>query len=437
MKYLIVPLCSKYFLMLDRKVAPTIHKTEKLIFPEYELYQWANGTQVCEINLGSQEILKVEVVHVAGRSAERHHLASRAVSSLIKDGCKDKTSTMIAEEIDYYGSSIKTASNMDFSYTTLYCLTKYSEKAIRQLYDIYTYPTFPEDEIEKFKHVNIQKLKEELTKNEVITYRQITEEIFGKNHPYGYNSTEADYKKLSREIILTHYETNYGTDNRFIIISGKINEEVRKTIFNTFGQDHKHSKIKTYTPAISTPGRKIQLTSKNEHQSAIKTGFKLFNRDHEDNASFFVLNTIFGGYFGSRLMSSIREDLGYTYDIHSSVDQMLHDGCFYVSTEAASEYVQPLMKEVYHQMDLLKQQKVKNKELNMVKNYLMGSFMNMLDGPMNVSSFVKTMLLTGKQPKDFLHFAQEVNAVDNVKIQEMAQKYFYDDHMIEVIVGPE
>jgi zinc protease len=423
--------------MLDRRVAPAIHKTDKLIFPGYELYYWDNGTKVCEINMGSQEILKVEIVHVAGRSVEHHHLASRAVSSLIKDGCKDKTSTMIAEEIDYYGSSIKTASNMDFSYTTLYCLTKFSERAINQLYDIYTYPTFPEDEVEKFKHLNIQKLKEELTKNEVITYRQITEEIFGKDHPYGYNSTETDYKNLNRRIILDHYETTYGTDNRFIIISGKINDEVRKSIYNTFGQDNKKSNVKSYVPAQSTSGKKILLTSKNEHQSAIKTGFKLFNRDHVDNAPFFVLNTIFGGYFGSRLMSSIREDLGYTYDIHSSADQMLHDGCFYVSTEAATEYVQPLLREVYHQMNILKQEKVKNKELNMVKNYLMGSFMNMLDGPMNVSSFVKTMLLTGKEPKDFLDFTDQVNAVGGLKIQEMAQKYFNEEDMIEVIVTPE
>lgn len=423
--------------MLDRRVAPALNKIDKLVFPQYDLYQWNNGTKVCEINLGSQDILKVEVVHLAGRSVERHHLAGRAVSSLIKDGCKDKTSTMIAEEIDYYGSSIKTASNMDFSYTTLYCLTKYSEKAIRQLYDIYTYPTFPEDEIEKFKNLNIQKLKEELTKNEVITYRQITEEIFGKNHPYGYNSTEIDYRNLNRDIILEHYETNYGTDNRYIIISGKINDEVRKCIFDTFGQDLRKSNIKSFVPAQPSSGKKIILTSKNEHQSSIKTGFKLFNRDHVDNAPFFVLNTIFGGYFGSRLMSSIREDLGYTYDIHSSADQMLHDGCFYVSTEAATDYVQPLLKEVYHQMDILKQERVKNKELNMVKNYLMGSFMNMLDGPMNVSSFVKTMLLTGKEPKDFLDFTDQVNKVDSLQIQEMAQKYFKEENMIEVIVAPE
>jgi zinc protease len=423
--------------MLDRKAGPTIHKTDELIFPSYELYQWSNGTKVCEINLGSQDILKVEVIHVAGRSTEHHHLVSRAVSSLIKDGCKDKTSTMIAEEIDFYGSSIKTASNMDFSYTTLYCLTKFSDKAIKQLYDIYTFPTFPEDEIEKFKQLNIQKLKEELTKNEVLTYRQITEEIFGKKHPYGYNSVEADYKNLNRQIIIDHYDMKYGTDNRYIIISGKINDNIRKTIAETFGQDHKLSKVGPYTPASFTPGRRIAITSKNEHQSAIKLGLKLFNRDHQDNAPFFVLNTIFGGYFGSRLMSSIREDLGYTYDIYSSTDQMLHDGCFYVSTEAAPEYIEPLIKEVYHQMEMLKQDKVKPKELNMVRNYLMGSFLNMLDGPMNVSSFVKTMLLTGREPIDFLKFTAEVNEIKSDKLQEMAQKYFQLQDMIEVIVTPE
>ena len=205
--------------MINRKSGPASYNINKLNIPELEIYDWTNGTRVCEVNLGSQDILKIEVVHVAGRSVEEHHLISRAVSSLLKDGSGQKTSAQIAEEIDFYGSSIKTASNMDFSYTTMYTLTKYADKIIPLLHELYIEPTFPEDEIEKFKKLNIQKLKEELTKNEVITYRQITEEIFGKEHAYGYNSTEIDYLNIDRSKIITHFKQNYGTNNRYIFIA--------------------------------------------------------------------------------------------------------------------------------------------------------------------------------------------------------------------------
>lgn len=424
--------------MINRKSGPASYNINKLNIPELEIYDWTNGTRVCEVNLGSQDILKIEVVHVAGRSVEEHHLISRAVSSLLKDGSGQKTSAQIAEEIDFYGSSIKTASNMDFSYTTMYTLTKYADKIIPLLHELYIEPTFPEDEIEKFKKLNIQKLKEELTKNEVITYRQITEEIFGKEHAYGYNSTEIDYLNIDRSKIITHFKQNYGTNNRYIFISGKITDPIRKLISDTFGQDNSIAKEHKYVPVMKEAGgKKIQIRSKNEHQSAIKTGMRLFDKNHPDNASFFVLNTIFGGYFGSRLMSSIRENLGYTYDIFSSVDQMLYDGCFYVSTEAAPSYEKLLLKEIYQQMEILKQEKVSKDELSMVKNYLMGNFINMLDGPMNVSSFAKTMILTGKNPSAFNLFTTEILDTNMDQIMDMAQKYLNEKNMIEILVSPE
>jgi len=424
--------------MTDRTKAPDIARIKKLTIPEIDVYSLANGTRVCEANLGSQDIIKIEIVHEAGRSCEDFPLVSRAVSSLIKDGCAGKNSQTIAEEIDYYGSSIRTASNLDFSFTTFYCLTKYASQGIDLLHEMYSAPVFPADEIEKFKKLNIQKLREELTKNDVITYRQITEEIFGKDHPYGYNSTENDYLRLSRDRLVSHFQDYYGSDNCYIFLSGKVTAEIRNQIGRVFGSVSHPSRKKEYHPCrIEPASNKIRLYSRNEHQSSIKTGRRLFGKNHPDNVVFFLLNTILGGYFGSRLMSSIREDMGYTYDIHSSMDQMLHDGYFYVGTEAATEYVEPILKEIYHQMDLLKTKKVGSKELQMVKNYVMGNFMNMLDGPMNVGSFAKSMVMIGKQPRDFEQFVDEMTEITPLKIMEAAHRYLNEDQMTEVIVSPQ
>jgi zinc protease len=423
--------------MLNRKIGPVSKQIKKLLIPDIEMYKLSNGVNVCEVNLGSQEILKIDIVHIAGRSVEDFPLSGRAVSSLIKDGCRDKSSAQIAEEIDYYGSSIKTGSNMDFSYTTLYTLTRHIDRVLPILFDMYYFPTFPEDEIEKFKHLNIQKLKEELNKNDVLSYRRITEEIFGRNHSYGYNSTENDYLNITKNHILSHYNDYVGTDNCYLFLSGKINDQVRKTMADLFGTSIKNTRKKEYSPSITpVAGSKINLISKNEHQSSIKTGRKLFDKNHPDNVVFYLLNTILGGYFGSRLMTSIREDKGYTYDISTTIDQMLYDGCFYVSTEAAPEYVEPILKEIYLQMDLLKNEYVGAKELNMVKNYLMGTFMNLMDGPMNVSSFAKSMILSGKKPLDFLDFTDEMVDMSSENILKTAQIYLNMEDMTEVIVSP-
>ena len=431
-------LCPSNLYILNRKKGPQITNIHSLVLPESEIYTLPNGIRICEINLGSQEIIKFEIFHAAGRTKEEMPLASRAVSSLIKDGTATKTSAQLSEEIDFYGSSIKTASNMDFSYSTLFALTKQFHHALPILHDMYYRPSFPDDEIEKFKLLNIQKLREELTKNEVITYRHFTEDIFGKYHPYGFNSTESDYLALTSDAIRDHHLHYYGSDNCYIFVSGKITQSIRNQISDLFGTEVKMSKQHEFDFQIpDQTGKKISLTSKNEHQSALKTGRHLFNKDDQDHPSFFLLNVILGGYFGSRLMMSIREDKGYTYDISSSMDQMLHDGCFYISTEAAPEYIEPILVEVYHQMNLLKQEKIGTKEFSMVKNYLMGTFMNMLDGPLNVSSLARTMILTGKKPEDFLIFCDKLMSITPETILNTAQKYLNEDEMTEVVVSPD
>lgn len=424
--------------MINRKIGPIPHMIKKLSIPDLETYSLQNGVKVCEVNLGSQEILKIEVVHFAGRIAEKTPLAARATAALLKEGCGLKSSAQVAEEIDLLGASIKTASNMDFSFTSILTLTKHFDKVIPLLHEFYEAPMFLEDELHKFKNQNIQKLKEEMTKNDVISYRQITEMIFGSSHPYGFNSTESDYLGIQRPHILQHFEDYYGSDHCYIFLSGFITDAIRKKINDLFGQKIKKSQP-IIPPVCNEPIKKNQLvlTSKNEHQSSLKIGRRLFNRTHPDNAGFFMLNTIFGGYFGSRLMTSIREDKGLTYDIHSSMDQMLYDGCFYIAAEADPSSIQPLIDELYHQMEVLKQDLVRDAEMNMVKNYMMGNFMNMLDGPLNMASFAKNLALMGKTTHDFEKEVDEILNINADEIRSIAQKYFDEHTMIEVVVCPE
>ncbi|MBK9733776.1 MAG: insulinase family protein [Saprospiraceae bacterium] len=422
---------------MNRKKGPLIFPIGKLPMPHLQQYYLSNGIKVCEVNFGSQEIIKIEIVHKAGRSKEDYKLIGRATSSLLKEGCGTMTSSEIAEKIDYYGASIKTGSNMDFSYTSMYSLTKHIDHILPILSSMYTEPSFPEVEIQKFKHLNIQKLKEELTKNEVIAYRQITEEIFGKAHAYGYNSFEEEYHKIDKQKIVSHFNDYYGTDEAVIFLSGRITDDTRKCVSDYFGQIPKYSKQKLYQESLIPIAKKeIKITTKNDHQCAIKIGCKLFDKHHEDNAVFFVLNTILGGYFGSRLMTSIREDKGYTYDISSNMDQMLYDGCFYVSTEAAPQYADLILNETYFQMNLLQNEKINLTELDMVKNYLMGNFMNMLDGPMNVSSFAKALIMVGQNENDFELFIEQIKELSPEDIIKAAQKYLNQDQMVEIIVGP-
>lgn len=423
-------------MVLDRSIAPPIIPITKLHIPEVESYVLANGLRVYAINAGTQDILKVEIIHPAGRSNEVAPLASKLYAGTVKEGTKSKNSSQIATLVDYYGATISSRSGMDSASLTLYCLHKHLESVLPVFIDVVANPTFPEDEIEKFKKRSAERLAVQLAKNDVQAYRKITEMIFGENHAYGYNSYPESFEELTQGLALKQYNEKILTEDSFVIISGKITLDCSQTINDQLSQ-LPISKSSTPSGLFVESSDIMTYTDKgtNDYQTAIRIGKKLFNRDHKDFVGCYMMNTLFGGYFGSRLMSSIREEKGYTYGIFSMIDTMRYDGYFYISTEVANEYVQPTLEAIKEEITILQNERTDEEEMQMVKNYVMGSFMTTVDGPFKTSEVLKTLVIADLD-FDYLHdFLDQIQSVSALEIQDLANKHLNIDSMYQVTVG--
>ena len=161
----------------------------------------------------------------------------------------------------------------------------------------------------------------------------------------------------------------------------------------------------------------------------------MYNRKHPDYVGAFVLNTIFGGYFGSRLMSVVREEKGYTYNISSMLDAFRSDGCFHIGTEVSPEFVEPTLTCIYEEMDKLKNDLVGEEELKMVRRYLLGNMLTRLDGAFNTSDAIRTLTMDGVPLEQFSEMVQTIKNITAQEIRDLAQKLFVKEKMWEVVVG--
>ena len=421
---------------VDRKKGPVINKVTSLNIPQVSREILANGTELLEVNMGTQNLIQLEILYKGGRIAEHKKGVSRAASRLIKEGTTHLTSSQLAESVDFYGANLNSGASLDYSYIKIFTLNKHFDRILPILQEVMDQPTFPEAELNKYKVNSIQKLQVEKAKSELVAYRTITESLYGSDHPYGYNSTEDMYNQLNRDDLLDYYNSNFGTDNRIIILSGRITDEVREKVKKAFGQTQKPTLIKGYDQPEVTPMRETKrLKAEDDFQSAVKIGCRLFKRSHEDFADMFILNTVLGGYFGSRLMSKLREEKGYTYNIYSSVDMMIHDGYFNISTEVGNEYLMPTLEGIYEEMEILKNELISSDELNMVRNYLSGNFLNMIDGPFKVAGMAKVIALNGLDFDFYRNLMRRIHLVTEHDLIALARKYFNRDQMVEIIVG--
>ncbi len=422
--------------ILSRKTPPPIHEVSSLHLPRPTVSFLDNGIPVYETRLGTQEIMKVEVVFLSGRSHEHKRLVSRATARMLREGTEHFTSSELAERVDFYAGTLQTPVNLDTGSLVLYCMTKHFEQLIPLMAEILLKPSFPERELSIFAENNIQSLIVELTKNDVLAYRKITELIFGENHPYGYNSTPADYKALTRDDLILHHKSNYTSDNCLIFLSGKTDDNILKLLNQHIGQN------KTVAPEHPAPlsisrNKPVKIKVKNADtvQSAIRIGRQFGNRKHPDFNGFYVLNTILGGYFGSRLMTNIREKKGFTYNIYSALDLMHHDGYFYVSSEVGNKFVKKAITEIYNEMETLQKELVSPEELKMVQNYILGNMLNMVDGPIAISDVIRSFVTEGVPLDAFESFVETVKNITPNDIRDLAIKYFNKEDMFEVVVG--
>ena len=422
--------------MPNRSKAPKIYEIKQLSLPRPRIYQLDNGIPVYEVCMGDQDVLKVEVIYQAGRPYEAVPMVSRATASLLREGTAKRTGAEIAETIDFYGGTLTAQGSLDHITVALYCLTKHFDDLAPLLTELLTEPAFPEDELRSFIGRSKQRLQVDLTRNDIVAFRQITECIYGPRHPYGYNSTPELYDALTRQDLQKHFHDHLTGANCQIFVSGKTNDSIIRLLNAGLGQAiPKGTASKPMLEGEGAPSGKLHLPHSDTVQTAIRLGRRLFDRSHPDYNGMFVLNTILGGYFGSRLMTNVREEKGFTYNIYSSLDPMQFDGYFYVGTEVGNEFAWKALAEIYREMDLLCKKPVGKEELGMVRNYLMGTFLTMIDGPFNLAEVVRNYISEGLPLDSFESMIHSLQHIDAAQLKKLANQYFNPAELWEVIVG--
>ncbi len=388
------------------------------------------------LHFPEQEILKVEVVYRAGRPQEAKPLVARATSRLVREGTQQRSAAELAEYFDFYGAGLSIPVSLDFSAYALFALHRYRHELLPVFAEMLHEPAFPEEELETFKRNSIQELLIEIDKAEVLTYRHLTEAIFGAAHPYGYNSSATAYEALQREDLVQHFERWFTPANGMIIASGCVDDDVLRLLNRNFGQ----------TPARPTPPQPtwtveehppqiVHLAHPTSPQTAIKVGRRMFNRHHPDFNDFVVLNTVLGGYFGSRLMTNLREKRGLTYGVYSTIDALVLDGYFYIAAEVHDQRAALALREIFAEMRRLQEEPVSAAELEMVRNYLSGMLLNGLDGPLNISDVVRTMLVENLPFEFFEAQVQAIQSITSEALQQLAQRYLQPEACWVVTAG--
>lgn len=429
---------QKMIATLDRTKAPALGNVKDLHLQKPELGHLDNGIPTAIFNGGEQEVVMLKLLFDAGKWHEPSKLVASLTNRMMKEGTKNLTAETIANRVEFYGASLKTKSGTDYASITLYTLSKHLGKLLPIVRSLLTDAVFPEKELATILRNSKQSAIISSQRNEYIADDVFSEKLYGEKHPYGYYVKPEDYDKVAIEQLWDFYKHHYTTNNCKLYIAGKIEKHHLQWVNDILGKETwktgKPTTVKHTIEPLST-NRQLYIERPGTVQTAIRIGRRLFNKTHKDYAAFYVLNAILGGFFGSRLMSNIREDKGYTYSIYSTVVSLIRDGYLEISTEVGTDVWEKAVKEIFWEIDRLKTDLISDEELSLVRNYLLGHLLSNIDGIFNLAEIVQGLDMYGLSPNFYYELVETIKTISATEIRAYAQTYLDQKDFVQVVVG--
>lgn len=422
---------------LNRKQPPPI--TDAVNFhlglKPYEKMVLDNGIEVYAINAGAEDVVMVDCVYYAGNWFEQKNLVAASANFLLKNGTKNKTAFQINDHFEYYGSYLNRNCYNETATLTLHSLTKHLSELLPVMTEVLTESIFPQEEIDVYKQNMKQRLNVNLKKSDFVAGRLIDVYLFGEQHPYGRFTSFEDYDALTREELVDFYQRYYVDGRCVLFVAGKLPGNLFQLLNQHFGK-LKNNAV-TINPIQASPATEKKYRVANDPngiQGSIRMAAPFPNRHHPDFVKAQVLNNVFGGFFGSRLMSNIREEKGYTYGIYSYLQNHIQESAWTISTEAGRDVCEPAIVEVYKEMEKLRNEPVGEEELLLVRNYMMGSILGDLDGPFQILNRWKNIVLNDLDGSYFSKQIETIKTVSAEELQQLANKYLVPENFYELVV---
>ena len=325
---------------------------------------------------------------------------------------------------------------MDITSVSLYSLSEHVYKVLEILKDAFFQIVFNEKDLKVFLSNSAQKLKNDLERVEFHCLREFNRAIFG-NHVYGKIVELSDFNGIRPDHLDNHFASFFGSNSLSIVVSGKFNENEIIQNLNLFFGGWKRSYITQAVPKLNSSIPMTKYFHKEEAiQSAVRIG-KILNVEYGSETYFTlkVVNTVLGGYFGSRLMSNLREDKGITYGVNSSFINYDCTSFFVIASTVKAEATDLAIKEIKMELDRLCSEPIDDKELNTVKNYMMGSLMRALDGPFLIAEQYKQLHLRGRKMNHIYDFFKAIQQVSVSDILSVSRQFLNSSTFTQVVVG--
>lgn len=425
----------------DRSTAPAPTEPRPYQFPNITRTTLPNGLRVLVTENHNAPVVSLRALIRSGADHDTHVTAGLAsiTADLLDEGAGSRDAIRLAEDIGLLGAALGTGADWDASYVSLDVLARNAGDAFSIFGDVTARATLPADGLERVRAERLNEILQQRNEPAAIAGKRFSHLLYGTgaygNSVVGNADTVAN---ITLEDVRSFYLRHYVPNNSALVVSGDIDPahavELARNVLGAWtpGAEPPHALV---APRPIDASRIYVIDRPQAVQSEIRVGHLGVARSCEDYFAVSVMNAVFGGVFNSRINLNLREKHGYTYGARSQFAFRKHAGPFVVAAPVRNEVTLESVSEMLSELRRIRTGDIDDRELDDVKNYLMGVFPATVQTASDIASRLVDMELYGLPEDYFDRYRENIAAVSKDEIERVARKYLDPERVLIVIVG--
>jgi zinc protease len=400
----------------------------------------ANGLTVLHVERHTLPLVEVVLLVKSGvvqEPAEKAGLAN-LTAALLTEGTESRTATEISEQLAFIGAQLDVEASYDFTRASLSVLKKDVRRGFEILSDVLLHPTFPDEEVARKISLIGGSLQQSEEQPGFLVMRAFRSRVYGKN-PYGrlVRGSRETLGDITKKDVRDFYSTWYRPDNAILVVVGDLDREELGKLVDTYLDGWQRAPL---PPPVREPmppeERKIVLIDRDLAQANIAVGHKAVRRIDPDYYALRVMNYVLGGGgFASRLMETIRDQMGLAYSVYSSLAAYKDDGHFVVQVQTKNSSAGTVIEEIVRQIEAMKDKGITGEELEEAKAYLIGSFPRRIDTMGKMARFLSLVEFYGLGLDYPDRYKELIGSVTLDDVRAAARKYLHPAEAVFVVVA--
>jgi len=353
-------------------------------------------------------------------------------------GTKDHPGDALDDQLAAKAASIETGGGQAATSVSWSSFSKDFDGVFSIALDLLEHPAFDEKKLDLAKQSMESSILRRNDDAASIARREAIQIAYGKSNPYGRESELATVSAVKLGDLKAWHEKTFAGANLIVGVIGDFDaKEMEAKLRAAFSGIPQGTKLDSAKVDFAEPAPGIYFANKADvDQSNV---YMVGLGTEERNPDFYalsVMNEIFSGGFGSRVIQNVRTKLGLAYDVGGTFGAAYdHPGLFVVDLGTKSSSTVAATKATLDEVRRLRTDPPTPSELRKAKDDLLNAFIFKYDTPEKVLNEQVVFAVYG-YPSDFLErYRAGVEKVTAEDVTRVALKYIQPEKLAIVVVG--